>query len=593
MERPPTPGLQALEVYAEWCRWLELEEIPQQLVLQRLRKGGEHFRSLLQFMARTGAPHATSGGELCAARRSQRAMQITCMVLTTNCLDRAQQSLTLAAACLELLWGLSKGFSLHICTVLQHLLVAHEPEVLTLLLHYQAPFVLLRALNRPGCSQLLQLLLGADATLPKVVRHVAMRPLRLHSLHQVAQYLLASQWAKYLETVLAHGARIACGCGDSPRTTTSTPPGTPEVHLKSPGGWSTGKAKVTPCSTPPRPQVRLDEASQPQLRTPEASQLRTPEAASRSPSLGERSPDPAERAGVDVILDFLSGVLHSFRFSTEAEKSRGQGWELAERGQIQHQLICDFFIKTSLVSSLCLLLSRAFQAASVLKGLLEQALRNRSCPDMAEALVGLCVQQLDVISSALGLASETTRRSKVPKPAGSLKRDVLRLNGYVVQQPLGALRVEVVQILAVLSLLAPDRVLPLVKPAVWSALVKWFFMYRCNHIFQATCGKLWVQVLRSGSPQLQDQIFVQLKLLQGLCHAILEDQRSATRRSPRLGTQEVSAPSFRSSRCWQNARRSAHHLQRGLRRAALRWGRRCCRRHQRFLTKRRRLRRTS
>ncbi|CAJ1332485.1 unnamed protein product, partial [Effrenium voratum] len=49
---------------------------------------------------------------------------------------------------------------------------------------------------------------------------------------------------------------------------------------------------------------------------------------------------------------------------------------------------------------------------------------------------------------------------------------------------------------------------------------------------QATCGKLWIQVLRSGSPQLQDQIFVQLKLLQGLCHAILEDQRSPKARHP-------------------------------------------------------------
>ena len=47
-------------------------------------------------------------------------------------------------------------------TVLQHLLIAHEPEVLTLLLHYQTPFVLLRALNRPGCSEILQVLLGSD-----------------------------------------------------------------------------------------------------------------------------------------------------------------------------------------------------------------------------------------------------------------------------------------------------------------------------------------------------------------------------------------------------------------------------------------------
>ena len=48
-------------------------------------------------------------------------------------------------------------------TVLQHLLIAHEADVLALLLHYQAPFVLLRALNRPGCSEVLQILLGWEA----------------------------------------------------------------------------------------------------------------------------------------------------------------------------------------------------------------------------------------------------------------------------------------------------------------------------------------------------------------------------------------------------------------------------------------------
>lgn len=58
--------------------------------------------------------------------------------------------MTLAATCVELLQALPRptSYSLHICTVLQHLLMAHEAEILTLLLHYQAPFVLLRALNR-------------------------------------------------------------------------------------------------------------------------------------------------------------------------------------------------------------------------------------------------------------------------------------------------------------------------------------------------------------------------------------------------------------------------------------------------------------
>ena len=58
---------------------------------------------------------------------------------------------------------------------------------------------------------------------------------------------------------------------------------------------------------------------------------------------------------------------------------------------------------------------------------------------------------------------------------------------------------------------------------VWAALARWFFVYRCNHIFQAACGKLWVQVIRHGSVQLQQHIFQHLRLFSSLCDAILTE----------------------------------------------------------------------
>lgn len=146
---------------------------------------------------------------------------------------------------------------------------------------------------------------------------------------------------------------------------------------------------------------------------------------------------------------------------------------------------------------------------------------------MVDALAGQCLQRLDSVVSALGLNRSLRASSRNPREASQGSRgrgkEALRLNGYVVQEPLGALRVEVVQILSALSRLAPERFLPLVKPQVWSALAKWFFIYRCNHIFQAACGKLWVEVIHFGSPQLQYNIFMHLRLFSGLCDAVLTE----------------------------------------------------------------------
>ncbi|CAE8709055.1 unnamed protein product [Polarella glacialis] len=71
--------------------------------------------------------------------------------------------------------------------------------------------------------------------------------------------------------------------------------------------------------------------------------------------------------------------------------------------------------------------------------------------------------------------------------------------------------------------LEPERVLPLIKPTVWSMLVRWFFTYRCNHIFQAACGRLWITVINHGSMQLQQLVLVKCRLLVGLCDAVLAE----------------------------------------------------------------------
>merc|ERR1712060_490736 len=96
-------------------------------------------------------------------------------------------------------------------------------------------------------------------------------------------------------------------------------------------------------------------------------------------------------------------------------------------------------------------------------------------------------------------------------------------NAYTVHEPLGSLRVVAVQILATLCDYAPQRILPLIKSAVWEILVNWFLVYRCNHIFEAACSRLWIAVVHHGNVRLQHLIFVKLRLLNGVCDAVLAE----------------------------------------------------------------------
>lgn len=87
------------------------------------------------------------------------------------------------------------------------------------------------------------------------------------------------------------------------------------------------------------------------------------------------------------------------------------------------------------------------------------------------------------------------------------------------------LRVSAVRLLAMLCEAKPE-LLGAVRPEVWSSLVRWFAEQRCNHIFQAVCGSLFICVIKHGTDRLQNHILVRLGLLKYLCDVVLEDRQS-------------------------------------------------------------------
>jgi len=204
---------------------------------------------------------------------------------------------------------------------------------------------------------------------------------------------------------------------------------------------------------------------------------------------------------------------------------------------VRWQLFQIIFVETPLVSKLFKLLRPGqgqFEAATLLQALLQHVGNPRRCwsppgafdgalasPSAVEQLIPHYLAHIDALGDLL------TRNAPVcgaPPPGGSQKScRELRLSGYTVREPLGAFRVTAVQILTAFSELAPERVLHRVKPAVWQLLARWFLTYRCNHIFQAACSRLWILLVRKGSPDLQHLVFVKSGLLAGLCDAVLEE----------------------------------------------------------------------
>lgn len=189
------------------------------------------------------------------------------------------------------------------------------------------------------------------------------------------------------------------------------------------------------------------------------------------------------------------------------------------------------FLETSLVAHFFGLLhagTAPCETAVFLYGLLRHAMNPRRCSGaMTEPLFALYLPHVQVLNSLLlqGSLSQgpgTRDAGKLPRRLHQARSEV-RLNAYTVKEPLGTLRVVAVQILATLCELAPQRLLPLIKPAVWVILVQWFLTHRCNHIFQAACSRILVALVQHGGSKLQHFVFSRHRLLNGLCDVVLSE----------------------------------------------------------------------
>eukprot|EP00927_Polykrikos_kofoidii_P019126 TRINITY_DN18918_c1_g2_i1.p1 TRINITY_DN18918_c1_g2~~TRINITY_DN18918_c1_g2_i1.p1 ORF type:complete len:910 (-),score=161.03 TRINITY_DN18918_c1_g2_i1:193-2880(-) len=237
-------------IYDMWCQWLDVvaaedgdpADRPAASALRVLSEGSEVFSSFLQFLLQTAPPHSTENTDV-ASRRSFAAAKLACRALggpeaaTVSSVgggeDFAEIFQVLIAELLRALHPASPACSIHICVLLQHLIGAHDPDICIALLQHHAPFVLLRALDRPGCSELLVgLLLGHDVQLPPILKSQSPKPINSATVHQVLDYLHVTDWPGFLCTVLERGVETiiredgnirgghSLGEGSSPRATT-------------------------------------------------------------------------------------------------------------------------------------------------------------------------------------------------------------------------------------------------------------------------------------------------------------------------------------------------------------------------------------
>jgi len=223
-------------------------------------------------------------------------------------------------------------------------------------------------------------------------------------------------------------------------------------------------------------------------------------------------------AGVALLVEFLASALDCCGRSCEALTKQQRSGNNETKNQeecteAQMQVIQALFFESTLISSLFKLLkegSRAeFESASLLHALLQDAMNpRRRLSSKADAVIALYVPHMELLSDVL------TSTPSVASQKHHKRQHV---------QPLGALRSAVVQILAAMCDLAPERTLQLVKPQVWEALAKWFPTHRCNHIFQAACARILVRVVESGNPRLQQLVFSRHRLLRDLCDIVLAE----------------------------------------------------------------------
>jgi len=577
-----------LDTYRTWCECLDTEcDDAHRLdeAVQVLYQGGEAFRSFIQFLARIGQPHRGQGNapdasfEATAMRRSYTAMQIACRVLTDPIIATSDNLQVLSLVCYELVGALqpsSMGYSMHICVVLQHMLSAHHQDICGMLLHSNLPFVLLRTLNRPGCAELLLgLVLGSDVMLPSLVCGGSpLRQLSTAAVQQVQQYLLRTRWPALLAALLQQVSQRAAAEAASSRAERKlsmqelpsgarTPPrrrsfdrrleSPPRTPLQSGGNFQIfqDEPSATPpqLCTPPRRPTSLS-VSTPPMR--ECVCQRTPLQARTSfddaPSWPEVQPQvTATEGGAAMLIEFLACALEVSGRASEtlcrARQPPPDVEDLEHRAALRLQLLRSLFAETSIVTHLFELLSCGAvqcEAAELLHTLLQHVLdRRRGLSSLSEPLLVQFAASVDSLGNLL-LEGASGYGAQGQDLAG--QKAEVRLNGYKVTEPLGSFRVVVVQILAAIVALGPDRALYLVKPAVWALLVQWFLAHRCNHIFQAACGRLWIAVVDHGGPKLQHLVLVKLCLLSRMCDVVLNEKMGGNWHKPQVVRGSIQPP---------------------------------------------------
>jgi len=581
-----------LDVYNMWCQWLDAgSDHDPRAAAKLLAQGGENLRSFVQFIARTTEPHSsavTSEGEPTddAIRRSLLATGLACQTfpgIGPNCCVAGQH--VLGVVCNELLQGLqakTQGCSVQICIILQYLLASHDLEVCSVLLQCHAPFVLLRALDQPGCAELLLgLLLGVSIPLPLMVPGYHPPPISTATLQQVVLYLATTKWPQRIDRIMLSRLQqegtttSAKSCAGRPLSPPRSPAGRQgcfRSDSKSPGGWHSpgwvlrtphgswwgglrhassleSSPVVAPASpvisqAPPFPSLPASctaetvrcavEPHGEVLLTPRerSKQRRAPSSASppgaSSPERKRASCNDSGR-GICIMIEFLACLLETCGRTAEAFQRPNQihDEEMKMRVQVQLRILEMIFIDTQMISNLFGLLrlqEAQFETATLLHALLQDTLNpNRVIGALSDRMLTAFLQHTDQIGSILqgvsGNDGETERRPAIKHRSSH----ELRLNSYTVRNPLGALRVVAVQILAALCDLAPDDALPLITKNIWALLAKWFLTHRCNHIFQAACSRILVTVIKFGKPQLQQLIFKQLHLLGDMCDIVLSE----------------------------------------------------------------------
>lgn len=230
-----------------------------------------------------------------------------------------------------------------------------------------------------------------------------------------------------------------------------------------------------------------------------------------------------------VLVEFLTCLLETAsRTAHQFHRQRHLPDEDSEfRTELRLQMLKVVFVESSLVPQLFKLLHcgvTQFESVALLRALLTSVL-NPNCKftSLEEPLLAHFLPHVDMLGALLRKNSLKAAGGPSNRGARVKKKRELKLNAYTVLEPLGALPVAVVQILAQLSDLAPERTLAAIKPAVWGFLVQSFFAYRCNHIFQNACQRLFVAVIKHGSTRLQELVLQKQKLLANICEVVLAE----------------------------------------------------------------------